>query len=152
MALSHQSAFLSSNTPRPRKKDLFAEWIFRNYAPVTHAVGFHFERYDQFIHPPVIRKQIRDLEPTNEGHITVYLPAYADQFLLPYLLRIREVKWEVFSKHCKKPYIQEHVKVSPIDNEAFNKSLASSEGALLGGGFEGPAEALYLGKSCLLFQ
>jgi len=32
----------------------------------------------------------------------------------------------------------------------FNKSLASCEGLFTGGGFEGPAEALHLGKKLLV--
>jgi uncharacterized protein (TIGR00661 family) len=36
-----------------------------------------------------------------------------------------------------------------VNNEKFNLSLAKSEGLLTGGGFEGPAEALFLGKKLL---
>jgi uncharacterized protein (TIGR00661 family) len=36
-----------------------------------------------------------------------------------------------------------------VNNEKFNQSLAKSEGLLTGGGFEGPAEALFLGKKLL---
>ena len=45
-------------------------------------VGFHFERYDDFIRTPVIRSEIRNLKPENLGHYTVYLPAYSDEFIL----------------------------------------------------------------------
>jgi uncharacterized protein (TIGR00661 family) len=37
-----------------------------------------------------------------------------------------------------------------VNNEAFNQSMASCAGLLTGGGFEGPAEALYLGKKVLV--
>ncbi|MDV4099433.1 glycosyl transferase, partial [Elizabethkingia anophelis] len=40
-------------------------------------------------------------------------------------------------------------KVTPVNNELFNKSLETCNGLLTGGGFEGPAEALYLGKKLL---
>ena len=40
--------------------------------------------------------------------------------------------------------------MQPIHNERFNTSLASCEGLFTGGGFEGPAEALFLGKKLLV--
>jgi uncharacterized protein (TIGR00661 family) len=61
-----------------------------------------------------------------------------------------DTQWEVFSKHQKTPYQYANVKVKTISNEAFNQSLASCEGLLTGGGFEGPAEALFLGKKLLM--
>ena len=53
-----------------------------NYAPAKNHVAFHFERYDDFIHTPVIRGEIRNLKTQNLGHYTVYLPAYSDEFIL----------------------------------------------------------------------
>ena len=37
-----------------------------------------------------------------------------------------------------------------IDNRAFIESMAASTGVLCGAGFEGPAEAMYLGKKVLV--
>ncbi len=50
-------------------------------------VGFHFERYDDFIRTPVIRSEIRNLKPENLGHYTVYLPAYSDEFILKKIIK-----------------------------------------------------------------
>lgn len=150
IGLSHQSAFLSDKTPRP--KTLIPNWeelILKHYAPVKEAVGFHFAKYDSFINTPVIRKEIRDLEPVNNGHYSVYLPSYDDVKLVQLLKQVKGTRWEIFSKHTKKNYSLENVDVFPVNNEAFNKSLASCEGLLTGGGFEGPAEALFLGKKVL---
>ncbi|HXH98634.1 MAG TPA: glycosyltransferase family protein [Sphingobacteriaceae bacterium] len=146
VSLSHQASFLSKNTPRPAESFHWAEWIFKHYAPSTHHIGFHFDRYDDFIHTPVIRSEIRMLHPQDFGHITVYLPAYDDRLLLSYFKKLPEVKFEVFSKHAKQCYTDTNVKVSPINNEQYNTSLANCHGVLTGGGFEGPSEALYLGK------
>ncbi len=149
VALSHQSSFLSAKTPRPQKRDAFAEGVFKHYAPTTKQIGFHFKPYDTFIHTPVIRSEIRKLESTYEGHITVYLPAHSDEILIPHLTKIKDVKWHVFSKHSKKEYTKDNVKVMPVTNEAFIKSLASCEGLVTAGGFESPAEAVYLRKKVL---
>jgi uncharacterized protein (TIGR00661 family) len=149
VSLSHQCSFVSKKTPRPAKWN-YAEWLFKYYSPTTHHIGFHFERYDDFIHTPVIRSEIRNLTPTNDGHYTVYLPAYDDKTLLKYLSQVADVRWHIFSKRHKEPYSSGNVQIFPVSNEAFNKSMAGCEGLLTGGGFEGPAEALYLGKKVLM--
>lgn len=145
--LSHQAAFLSPLTPRPaRFMPQWAELLFKYYAPLTAAFGFHFERYDDFIYTPVIRSEIRELVPRNKGHYTVYLPAHDDQLLVRLLTQVPEADWQVFSKHNSKVYQQENVFVQPVNNQKFNESLASCAGLLTAGGFESPAEALFLGK------
>jgi len=149
VSLSHQCSFISKKTPRPAKWN-YAEWLFKYYSPTTHHIGFHFERYDDFIHTPVIRSGIRQLTPTNKGHYTVYLPAYDDKILLKYLKQTRNVEWQVFSKRQKEAYRDGNVQVFPVSNDAFNTSMASCEGLLTGGGFEGPAEALFLKKKVLM--
>lgn len=146
IALSHQAAYLSDRSPRPLQKDVFAEGVFKHYAPSTHHIGFHFDSFDQFIHRPVIRKEIRQQETANHGHITVYLPAHSDTTVVKHLSIIKEVKWEVFSKHSKGAYRVGNVHIRPIHNEQFTQSLATSNGLLTAGGFEGPAEAIFLGK------
>jgi uncharacterized protein (TIGR00661 family) len=150
ISLSHQASFISDKTPRPKKKAVYGEWILKYYAPTTDHVGFHFKAYDNFIHSPVIRRDIRELKPQNLGYYTVYLPAVDDKILVKHLHKLANVRWEVFSKHQKIPYKYGNVQVMPVTNEAYNKSLENCEGLLTGGGFEGPAEALYLGKKVLM--
>ncbi|HEK20327.1 MULTISPECIES: glycosyltransferase family protein [unclassified Mucilaginibacter] len=149
VSLSHQCSFVSSKTPRPAKWN-YAEWLFKYYSPTTHHIGFHFERYDDFIHTPVIRGDIRRMETSDKGHYSVYLPAYSDKTLVKHLGQTRDVEWHIFSKRQKTPYREGNVQIFPVNNEAFNASLASCTGLLTGGGFEGPAEALFLGKKVLM--
>jgi uncharacterized protein (TIGR00661 family) len=149
VGLSHQASFQSKKVPKPKSID-WAQLVMKYYAPATHYVGFHFDRYDDFIYTPVIRAEIRNMTVSNSGHYTVYLPAIDDPFLVPILKQIPGVEWQVFSKHAQTAYADGNVKVDKVNNELFNKSLASCEGLLTGGGFEGPAEALYLGKKLLV--
>jgi uncharacterized protein (TIGR00661 family) len=148
VSLSHQCSFVSKNTPRPPKWS-YGEWVLKNYSPTTHHIGFHFEQYADFIHTPVIRSEIRNLQTSNRGHYTVYLPAYDDKKLTKYLNET-DVQWHIFSKRQKTAYIDGNVQVIPVNNEGFNISLASCEGLLTGGGFEGPAEALFLQKKLMI--
>ena len=149
VSLSHQASFKSKKVPRPKTVD-WGKLILSRYAPTTHHIGFHFDKYDDFIYKPVIRSEIRQLSPTNLGHYTVYLPAIDDKDLVNVLKQIPQVRWEVFSKHTKIAYADGNVFVEPINNEKFNLSMASCEGVFTGGGFEGPAEALHLGKKLLV--
>ncbi|RZK59623.1 MAG: glycosyl transferase [Pedobacter sp.] len=149
VSLSHQASFKSKKVPRPRTID-WGKLILSRYAPTTHHIGFHFERYDDFIYTPVIRSEIRELVTTNLGHYTVYLPAVDDKDLVKLLKQIPSVRWDVFSKHTKTSYVDGNVFVEPVNNIKFNQSMASSAGLLTGGGFEGPAEALFLGKKLLV--
>lgn len=149
VSLSHQAAFKSKKVPRPKTID-WGKLILSRYAPTTHHIGFHFDRYDDFIYTPVIRSEIRNLETSNQGHYTVYLPAIDDKYLAQVLKQIPDIKWEVFSKHTKQSYRDGNVFVEPVNNEKFNASMAHCEGLFTGGGFEGPAEALFLGKKLLV--
>jgi len=150
IGLSHQSAVLHSKAPRPSDADWLGLAVLRHYAPVDVAYGFHFKNYDGQIFTPVIRKEIRKIEPSDNGHYTVYLPSYDDETIVRHLSSFRDIKWDVFSKHNKQPFTTGNVSVRKIDNEAFIASMASGSGVLCGAGFEGPAEALYLGKKLMV--
>jgi uncharacterized protein (TIGR00661 family) len=148
VSLSHQCSFVSPNTPRPDKWN-YAELLFKYYSPTTHHIGFHFDRYADFIHTPVIRSEIRAMETSTKDHYTVYLPAYDDKLLATHLKKT-DVEWHIFSKRQKIAYWDGNIHIMPVNNHEFNNSLASCRGLLTGGGFEGPAEALYLGKKVMM--
>ncbi|MCC3156502.1 glycosyl transferase [Hymenobacter sp. 15J16-1T3B] len=151
VALSHQSAVLHPQAPRPPKPDLMGRAVLRHYAPSTAQYGFHFQPYAPGISTPVIRRQVRELTPQNEGHYTVYLPAFDEATLVQRLRYLsRAVQWEVFSKHSPQESEHGNVRVRPVSGAAFLDSLARSAGVLCGAGFETPAEALYLGKKLLV--
>ncbi|RTQ50831.1 glycosyl transferase [Hymenobacter gummosus] len=151
VALSHQSAVLHPQAPQSKKLDLMGRAVLRHYAPSTARYGFHFQAYAPGISTPVIRRQVRELTPTDEGHYTVYLPAFDEETLVQRLRYLsRSVQWEVFSKHSQQESEHGNVRVRPVSGAAFLDSLARSTGVLCGAGFETPAEALYLGKKLLV--
>lgn len=150
VGLSHQAAMLSPKTPRPKKFDPLGDWVLKNYAPAKAHVGFHFDRFDDWIYTPVIRSEIRNLHVENKEHYTVYLPSYHDRKLLPLLAKIPHIRWHIFSKHATKSYHIGKLSVYPINKEEFAASMTSAKGILCGAGFETPAEALYLHKKLLV--
>jgi len=150
VSLSHQSAILNENAPQPNKKDPVGRAILKNYAPTDQSFGFHFARFDKNIFTPVVRQQLRQAEVQNLGHFTVYLPAFDNAKIIKRLTGLKEVPWQVFSKHTKRAYREGNVSVAPVNNEAFIRSLTTSEGILCGAGFETPAEALFLQKKVIV--
>jgi uncharacterized protein (TIGR00661 family) len=149
IGLSHQAAVINKKSPRPKKKDIVGSTILKNYAPVTEEFGFHFEKYDKNIFTPVIRAQVRNAKPSDDGHYTVYLPAYSDGRIINVLSSIKDIRWEIFSKHASKAYTIGAITVSPICNESFINSMTRCTGIICGAGFETPAEAIYLNKKLL---
>lgn len=150
IGLSHQAAVINKQSPKPKKKDLVGVAVLKNYAPVTVQYGFHFETYDKNIFTPVIRSQIRQAQPLDKGHYTVYLPAYADERIIKILSQVEGVQWQVFSKHTINSYTEKNVQVQPISNEAFVESMVTCTGILCGAGFETPAEAMFLKKKLMV--
>lgn len=147
VAMSHQAAYLSDKSPRPFLKDRFGELVLRRYAPADRAIGFHFMEYDDFIYTPVIRRGIRELDASNKGYFMVYLPAYKDHHLTKILSQLPEVDWIVFSKEVKEfNRAAPNVRLLPVNNDEFVRAFQNCEGILTGGGFETPAEAMFLGK------
>jgi len=150
ISISHQAAVLNKKAPQPGDTDIIGKAILKNYAPSDAKYGFHFKTYSDNIFTPVIRSQVREQLIENKSHYTVYLPAYDDKRILKVLKLCGDVQWQVFSKHNKLMAGYRNITIQPIDNEAFIKSMASSEGVLCGAGFETPAEALFMKKKLMV--
>ena len=119
---------------------------FKIFAPCQHACGFHFDRYDSFIHTPVISNDIRGTVPNMGEHFTVWLPALSDQRMIDVLTEVGVGQWHVFSRWCKRPETIGNIRIESVSGAAFRQSVAQSRGVLTSGGFQLPAEVLFLGK------
>jgi uncharacterized protein (TIGR00661 family) len=149
IGFGHQASFRSKQTPRPTKKDWMGEFILNNYASATQYIGLHFEQYDNFIYSPIIKEQILAANPTNQGHISVYLSHYSDEVVASYLNQLPNQLFHLFSKKVKTINQQGNIIYMPIDNALFTQSMIYAAGVITGAGFETPAEALYLNKKLL---
>lgn len=150
VGLSNQLAVLSLNAPQAGHEDFMGKFILKNYAPVTAAYGIHFMRYNDQIYTPIIRKEVRELKTTDDGHYTVYLPAYDENRIIEVLSSFKKIKWEIFSKHNSKKSERKNMIIQPINDELFLKSMASCKGVLCSAGFATPSEALFLKKKLLV--
>ncbi|MDZ4668022.1 MAG: glycosyltransferase family protein [bacterium] len=150
VGLSNQVATLHPLAPMPPKNDILGRMVLAHYAPISVGYGFHFKSLDQHIFTPIIRKAVREINNTDEGHYTVYLPSYSDKKIIKHLKKFSHITWEVFCKHSKKKYKEDNVSVYPINSERFLKSMASASGVLCNAGFGVTSEALFLGKKLLV--
>lgn len=150
IGLSNQAVTLHPKSPRPKHIDLLGKLVLQHYAPVSANYGFHFKSFDENVYTPIIRKQVREQKITDKGHYTVYLPSYDDSRILKHLKRFKEIEWQVFTKHNNLKYKHCNIIVTPIENDAFIKSMASSHGVLCNAGFGTASEALFLGKKLMV--
>ena len=146
IGLSHQNAVLHPSAPKPAISDLLGKLILKKYAPANIQYGFNFKPFSPVIFPPVIRSAIRNAEATVKAHYTVYLPAYSNQQIQDVLSQIPDTEWQVFSKHSKQNYTVGNIHFQPVSLDGFTESFLSCTGLICTAGFEGPAEAIFLGK------
>lgn len=146
----HQAAFQSAFSPRPANREFMGEFLLRNYARASQYIGLHFKAYDDFIFEPVIKREILQANPDNKGHITVYLSAYSDKFLVRIFNGLKAFRFEVFSKEVKQVTTVENVTLVPVQQQLFNESMINAYGVITGAGFETPAEVMHLGKKLMV--
>lgn len=145
----HQASFNSSKTPRPSHKSIIGELILTHFAQTDFNVGLHFERYDDNIFNPIIKKSILCAEPENRGHVTVYLNQYPDSLLIEKFSVLKGVRFHIFSSNVRQIQNNGEITLFPIKKDLFEKSMISSAGIITGAGFETPSEAMFLRKKLM---
>jgi len=109
----------------------------------------HFEKYDEFIFHPVVKKEILLAEPSDKKYITIYLPSYCEPQLEQIFHPLKEFSFQIFSKETSQPKKSSNIQFLPVTRTLFNQSLIHCTGVITGGGFETPAEAIHLGKKII---
>jgi len=145
----HQASFVSKLTPRPEKKSLMGEIVLQHFSSAPKNIGLHFENYDSFIRPPIIKEEIQLADPVDKKHITVYLPSF-DRFCLEKAFtNLPNLEFHWFLSDITTKTKSKNITYYPVNQTYFNTSLISCHGIITGGGFETPAEALFLKKKIL---
>lgn len=145
----HQASFISQKTPRPIKKSIVGEMVLKHYASAPHNIGLHFENYDSFIKPPIIKDAIVAANPRDLEHISVYLPSFDKECIEKAFRKLKKIKFHWFLAGTVFKHTIDNITYYPVDQLHFNQSLIECHGIITGGGFETPAEALFLGKKVL---
>ncbi len=147
--LGHQASFQSDATPRPDKKSVVGETILKHFAKASHHIGFHFQPYDSFILPPVIKEEFINAQSQDLKHVTVYLPSFQQHCLLDVFNKLKHIQFHWFLAGIEFIRVEDNITYYPVTQNYFNESLLSCHGLITGGGFETPAEALYLEKKLM---
>lgn len=145
----HQASFMSDLTPRPEKNNIMGELVLKHYAPSPKYIGLHFKQYDSFIHPPIIKDEIFQATPKDLNHISVYLPSFDRECLEKAFHKVKGIEFQWFLNDIKEIRKEGNITYFPVNQKLFNDSLINCHGILTGGGFETPAEALFLNKKIL---
>jgi uncharacterized protein (TIGR00661 family) len=145
----HQASFQSKKTPRPKVINPLGNFILENFVKSKEHIGLHFDAYDSNIYNPIIKEEVVSAVPINDGHITVYLPQYAIAKLEPHLLKEAKFHFEVFTKEVTTITCKKNITYYPINNRQFTSSMVRCYGIITAGGFETPAEAMYMNKKLL---
>ena len=145
----HQASFQSMKVPRPVQKSKTGEWLLKRYAKADKYIGLHFENYDDFIITPVIKKEILEATPKDDGYITVYLPSYCEPQLINIFSVFKEHRFQIFSRQSKQEHTVANIVFKPVGKSLFNQSLINCHAIITGGGFETPSEAIHLGKKIM---
>jgi len=145
----HQASFQSKLTPRATSFNPIGNLVLNKFVKSSDYLGLHFESYDKNIYNPIIKDEVVHAEVRDEGHITVYLPQYSTDFLMPYFLALPLFHFEVFTKEVTQITCNNNITFYPIDNKVFTSSLIRCHALVTAGGFETPAEAMYLNKKIL---
>lgn len=146
--LSHQAILYSPNIPRPKGLH-YGKAVYKAYMPPMKKLGYHFKAYDDFITTPIIRKDIRAQEITQEDFYLVYLDSYGTEFIEEWAAEYPHETFKVFTAQpieTKVPNLSFH----KSDATKFTQAMAACKGLITGAGFETPAEALFLGKKLLV--
>jgi uncharacterized protein (TIGR00661 family) len=145
--VSHQAAFYSLKTPRPKFWPFYLpeEFFMKNFARTKDHIGIHFKKYDKNIMPPLIKDEIIKAKTKCLPHITIYLSAISLRKQIIFFQLFPNYNFEIFHSESTKKKTLNNLKLSPLC-EDFKLSLINSSGYISQAGFESNSEALYLQK------
>lgn len=123
-------------------------FVTKVMCPAKQKIGMHFQRFDDFVYYPVIRNEIRQCTPIDNGFNLVYLTSFSDEELIKVFCQplFLNHKFVVYSKTATKPYVIGNTIVKPINTKSFTEDIINCKGVITTGGFQTVSEALYLGK------
>lgn len=150
IGLSNHAGILHQDAPCPKQLISLGKYIVKNYAPNTFDLGFNYKSLGNTIYTPIIRRKIRELPNIKKGHYTVYLPSYHDKPIIDLLSIFKRCNFQVFSRFVTQKIIHSNIVLLPINEEAFNLSITSSNGVICNAGFGVTSETLFLNKKLMV--
>jgi uncharacterized protein (TIGR00661 family) len=150
VGIGNQYALRSPWVAKPTSLDLLGKLVIRHYAPAKFHYGLHYTSRHESVFKPIIRKEIRELEPEMSGHYLVYLPSFSDERIIAFLSQFESTNWVVFSKKSSKAYRVQNIQIHPISEQLFIQTLSDANGVFCNAGFGLTTEAIYLQKKLIV--
>jgi hypothetical protein len=97
----HQASFTSHLVPRPENKSTVGEFILKNFARSSLNIGLHFQAYDDFILPPVIKSEIWDRSQRTVIMFVSIFPPILTRRSINIYDKLRGQQFEIFRKKSR---------------------------------------------------
>jgi len=153
LGIGHQYAF---NYDIPVGGDNFiTRQVMKNFAPVSHGIGLHWQSCQQPILPPIIDVETLSLKykvhaETKNNHILVYLPFENQKEVAKILSRFTKHEFIIYAPIHSIPYCSsDNIWFKAPSKNGFLQDLIDCSGVICNAGFELISEALYIGKKIL---
>lgn len=150
VGIGNQYALCSPWVAKPVSFDLLGKMVIRYYAPAMFQYGMHYTSRHESVFKPIIRREIRELEPQMKGHYLVYLPSFSDERIIAFLRQFESTNWVIFSKKSQKSYRVQNIQIHPISEQLFIQTLSEANGVFCNAGFGLTTEAIYLQKKLIV--
>jgi uncharacterized protein (TIGR00661 family) len=148
----HPDFSMPKNRKYERQLMLLHSWITSVAADKKLALSFNYaENYPEkklYVIPPLLRKEIKQLQPVNSGHIHIYTlnPGYKDE-IERWCKHHPEVHVNMFSDFGNCYYTaQQNLSLYSFNEESFIESLKTCSQVICTAGFETLAEAAFHNK------
>lgn len=135
-----------------RKEALLTETVIRLMVPrpdVSLVTTFYFgepKNQRTFLFPPILRREVRELEPERGEHVLVYFTQDFDRFL-EHLKSLAPQPFRVYGYDRDEE--QGNLCFRPFSGEGFLRDLAGCKAVIATAGFTLMTESLHLGKPYL---
>ena len=151
VALSNQYVLNSKNVPKPKKYSRLVLTALNFLCPTKVGYGYHYRPYNENILEPIIRDSIREINPSTNNEILIYLTTYSINNILEIIKKIPvQMEWTIFTNESDSNYKLEGVNINSISDKLFTEKIGSCYGIICAGGFSTTSEAIFLGKPMLV--
>jgi uncharacterized protein (TIGR00661 family) len=140
----------SKNFPKMENSNRITKLFTKVFCPVDQKVAMHYQKFDDFIFYPMIRKEIRESISVDKNFVLVYLLSFTEEQLINFFGNdyLKPTHFVIYTKCTQEKKIASNITIKPI-GKSFTEDMVSCSGVITAGGFQTTAEALYLGKKLL---
>jgi uncharacterized protein (TIGR00661 family) len=148
VGIAHNYAF-HGKAPRPLLVDPFVEVVFHYYAPADIPLGSHWQRTNETVIPPIIRKEVLAAEPEEGDHVLVYVPSFGDRKLAELFGHpaLKPYRFVAYPRRSEQDVAPKNLTLKPFSKAEFVEDLRTARAVISTAGFTLLSECLHLGKA-----